>query len=89
MEMEVLKREAEQKADLFFEIQAKIDRADPYFHEMEGLIGNVTSTIEIYREFRRHVDIGEVQNFYRHIKQICENIIECLSKAEAELRRRG
>ena len=88
MEREFLRREAEQKADLFFKLQAKIDSADFYFHEMEVLIGNVTSIIDIYREFREHVDTIEVLNFYRHIKQVCENIIECLSKAEEELKKR-
>jgi len=76
---------ARAKSDKFFELQIKIDNIDSTLHQMETLIGSVTSDLKVYRFFKKFVDTVEVLNFYRHLMSICENIVNSIEKAEIEL----
>ena len=78
----LIRTECEVKAERYFELQSVIDSVDGYFHEMEELIGDVTSNPDTYREFKKHVDMTEVYNFYLHLRQICDNIVKCIERAE-------
>lgn len=78
----LIRAECEAKANRFFELQSVIDSVDGYFHKMEELIGDVTSNPDTYREFKKHVDMTDVYNFYLHLRQICDNIVKCIERAE-------
>ena len=79
---EIIRAECEAKAKRYFALQSVIDSVDGYFHDMEELIGDVTSRPDTYQEFKRHVDMTEVYNFYLHIRQICDNIVKYIERAE-------
>jgi len=79
---EIIRAECEAKAERYFKLQSVIDSVDGYFHDMEELIGDVTSRPDTYREFKKHVDMTEVYNFYLHLRQICDNIVKCIERAE-------
>jgi len=87
MDEEIIKEEAREKLGLFFRLQSQIENTDNAFHRMEELIEDVTSKIEVYREFRKHMVIEKVLNFYVRIKNICTNIEKSIIKAEFELQK--
>ena len=70
----------------FFRYREQLGYADFYMNLLADLIAEMTSNIEEYKYYRRKIDFVTLRNFCNSIMRDAKRIVECIDKAERELK---
>ena len=86
--MEEVDRRVDRNVRRFFEYQAEIDKMYPYIYLIEGLIQEMTSSLEEFKKYYKYIDFYEVEGFYRRLSKKCEYISDLIFKMLLEIKKK-